>query len=211
MLIRLSLQRDKNAQSFRDSYFTERCGIIMLSLYMAMLDEPEDKAQFEYAYNKYRGKMLALAYSILGNYHDAEEAVSNAFFAIARNFGKVKERSPQERAAFYNVVTKNCCYDILRTHNRRKEIPLDDDTEVPDGSADVSDEAISDIGYNRVVEAIKSLPEHYAQVLYMQNITGLSTKEIANIIGDTDAGVRQRLVRARKKLREILEEQGITV
>lgn len=183
----------------------------MLSLYMTMLDEPEDKAQFEHAYNKYRGKMLALAYSILGNYHDAEEAVSSAFFAIARNFGKLKSRSPQERAAFYNVVTKHCSYDILRTQNRRNEIPLEDDSEIPDESSDVSDEVLSDIGYERVVEAIKSLPGHYAQVLYMQNIAGLSTKEIAKITGDTDDGVRQRLVRARKKLREILEEQGITV
>ena len=183
----------------------------MLSLYMAMLDEPEDKAEFEYAYNKYRGRMLALAYGITGNYHDAEEAVSSAFFCIARNFGKLKGRSPQERAAFYNVVTKNCSYDILRTQNRRKEIHLDDDLEIADGSSDVSDEVLSDIGYNRVVEAIKSLPEHYAQVLYMQNITGLSTKEIAKITGDTDESVRQRLVRARQKLRKILEEQGITV
>ena len=211
MLIRLLLQRDKNAQSFRDSDLLKGAAEFMLSLYMAMLDEPEDKAQFEYAYNKYRGKMLSLAYSILGNYHDAEEAVSSAFFAIARNFGKLKERSPQERAAFYNVVTKNCAYDILRTQKKRQEIPLDDDTEIPDASADVSDEALSDIGYNRVLEAIKSLPEHYAQVLYMQNVTGLSTKEIAKITGDTDEGIRQRLVRARKKLREMLAEQGITV
>lgn len=183
----------------------------MLSLYMAMLDEPEDKALFEDAYKKYRSKMLTVAYNILGNYHDAEEAVSNAFFAIARNFGRVKKRSPQERAAFYCVVTKNCSYDILRTQKRRNEIPLDDDTEIADEDSDVSDEALSDIGYNRIVEAIRSLPEHYAQVLYMQNITGLPTKEIAKILGETDAGVRKRLERARAKLREILEEQGITV
>ena len=211
MFIRLLLQRDKEAQSFRDSYFTERCGIIMLSLYMAMLDEPEEKAQFEYAYNKYKGKMLALAYGILGNYHDAEEAVSNAFFAIARNFGRLKGRLPQERAAFYNVVTKNCAYDLLRKQNRRKEIPIEDDTDIPDSNTDVSDEVLSDIGYNRVVEAIKSLPEHYAQVLYMQNVTGLPTKEIAGILGESDAAVRKRIERARTKLREILEAQGITV
>ena len=183
----------------------------MLSFYMAMLDEPEDKAQFEHAYNKYRGKMLALAYSITGNYHDAEEAVSNAFFAIARNFGKLKQRSAQERAAFYCVVAKNSAYDLMRAQSRRKEVPLDEDTEIPDENTDVSDEALSEIGYNRIVEAIKSLPEQYAQVLYMQNVVGLPTKEIARILGETDGGIRKKLERARAKLREILEEQGITI
>lgn len=183
----------------------------MLSMYMAMLDEPDDKATFEYAYNKYKGNMLAIAYRITGNYHDAEEAVSNAFFAIARNFRKVKERTPQERAAFYCVVAKNSANDLMRQKSRRNEIPLDEDTETEDKNTDVSDEALSDIGYERVIEAIKSLPEHYAQVLYMNCVTGLSTKEIAEIINDTDTGVRKRLERARAKLREILTEQGITV
>ena len=36
----------------------------MLSVCLAMLDEPEDKVLFEHIYNKYRGKMLAVAYII---------------------------------------------------------------------------------------------------------------------------------------------------
>ena len=178
---------------------------------MAMLDEPEDKVLFEDAYNRYKSRMIALAYKITGNYHDAEEAVSNAFFRIARHFDRVRNRSGQERAAYYCVITKNCAYDILRERNRRNEIPLDEDIEIPDGDSDVSDEVLSDYGYDRVVEAIRSLPEIYAQVLYLQNVTGLSIGEIADDLGITEALVRKRLERARVKLREILDEQGITV
>ena len=178
---------------------------------MAMLDEPEDKAQFEYAYNRYKAKMISLAYGITGNYHDAEEAVSNAFFKIAKNFEKLKKRTGQERAAYYCVITKNCAYDILREQNRRGEIPLDEDEEIPDVSSDVSDEVLSDYGYQRIVDAIRSLPEIYAQVLYMQNVTGLSIREIADDLGETEAVIRKRLERARAKLRIILDEQGITV
>ena len=181
----------------------------MLSVYMAMLDEPDDKALFEDAYNRYKSRMIALAYKITGNYHDAEEAVSSAFFRIARHFDKVRKRSAQERAAYYCVITKNCAYDILREQNRRNEIPLDDDIEMPDGDSDVSDEVLADYGYNRVVDAIRSLPEIYAQSLYLQNVTGLSISEIAEDLGITEAVVRKRLERARMKLREILDAQGI--
>ncbi|MBO6302106.1 MAG: RNA polymerase sigma factor [Ruminiclostridium sp.] len=183
----------------------------MLFLYMAMLDEPEDKALFEHAYTKYKGKMIALAYNITGNYHDAEEAVSNAFFKIAGNFEKLKKRTGQERAAYYCVVTKNCAYDILREKSRRGEIPIEDEYDIPDGSSDVSDEVLSEYSYRRVVEAIRSLPEIYAQALYLQNVTGLSVREIASDLGVTEAVVRKRLERARCKLRELLEEQGIEV
>lgn len=183
----------------------------MLAVYMAMLDEPEDKVEFERAYNKYRGKMLAVAYGIIGNYHDAEEAVSSAFFIIARNFAKLKKRSAQERAAYYGVVTKNCSYDILRKQNRRNEVPLDEDEEFIDRSSDVSDQVLYDFGYERVVDAIRSLPEIYAQALYMQNVTGLSIKEIALTVNETEETIRKRLERARRKLRAVLEEQGIKV
>lgn len=183
----------------------------MIAVYMAMLDEPEDKARFEDAYRKYRGKMLAMSYKIIGNYHDAEEAVSSAFFTIAKNFSKLKKRSPQERAAYYTVVTKNCSYDILRERSRRSEIPLDEDIEIEDTKTVVSDEVLGEYGYERVLEAIRSLPEIYAQALYLQNVTGLSMKEMADTLRESEATIRKRLERARAKLRMILEEQGITV
>ena len=183
----------------------------MLSIYMAMLDEPEDKVLFEQAYNRYKSRMISLAYSITGNYHDAEEAVSSAFLKIARHFDRIKKRSGQERAAYYCVVAKNCAYDILREQNRRNEIPLDEDIEIPDGSSDVSDEVLSEYGYNRVVDAIRTLPEIYAQALYLQNVTGLSIREIADDLGITEAVVRKRLERARVKLRAVLDEHGINV
>ena len=192
-------------------YFTERCGIIMLSFYMAMLDEPEDKALFEQAYDRYKGKMLSLAYRLTGSYHDAEEAVSSAFFKIAGNFGKIKKLEPRKRAAYYCVVVKNCAYDILRERSRHGELLIDEDEEIADGSSDVSDEVLGDYGYERIVEAIRSLPEIYAQVLYLQNVTGLSISEIASDLGQTEAVIRKRLERARQKLRETLVEQGIIV
>lgn len=178
---------------------------------MAMLDEPEDKVLFENAYERYKGKMLSLAYKITGNYHDAEEAVSTAFFKIAERFGKLKKLSGQERAAYYCVITKNCSYDILREQNRRNEIHLGEDEELADGSSDVSDEVLGGIGYDRIVDAIRSLPEIYSQVLYLQNVTGLSIREIAEDINETESVVRKRLERARVKLRALLEEQGISV
>ena len=185
----------------------------MLAFYMAMLDDPEDKLSFEELYNKYKDKMFSLAYGVTGNYHDAEEAVSQAFFSIAKNFRRIKEREPQQRRAYISVVTKNAALSVLRDRKRHGEqLFMDEDGEepdIPDEKTNVSDEVLSSYGYERIVEAIRDLPEKYAHALYLFNVTGLSVKEISSSLGESEATVKKRLQRAREKLKLSLEEIGI--
>lgn len=183
----------------------------MIALYLALLERPEENAAFEDIYNAYKGKMMAIAYNILGNHHDSEEAVSQAFFAVARNFRKISGKSIGEREAYLNIITKNAALDIYRQRNTRDALPIEDIEDMPDEKTDVSDEVLSDIGYNRVVEAIKALPELYSEALYLFNVTGLSVREISSSLGIAENVVKKRLQRAREKLRDILTEEGIAV
>lgn len=183
----------------------------MIGLYLAMLDEPDDNVDFNVIYNACKNKMFSMAYRIIGNHHDAEEAVSQAFFAVARNFSRIRGKSKQEQLAYINVATKNAAYDICRKNKAATEFVSEETDIIADGKTDVSDEVLSEIGYNRVLEAIKSLPERYAQVLYLQSVLELSTKDIARSINESEANVRKLLSRAKAKLRSILDEQGITI
>ena len=183
----------------------------MIALYLALLERPEENAAFEDIYNAYKGKMMAVAYNILGNYHDSEEAVSQAFFAAARNFRKISEKSVAEREAYLNIITKNAALDIYRQRNTRDALPIEDAEEIPDESANVSDEVLSIIGYNRVLEAIRALPELYSEALYLFNAMGMSVREIASSLGVGESVIKKRLQRGREKLRDILTEEGIRV
>ncbi|MCS7192324.1 MAG: sigma-70 family RNA polymerase sigma factor [Armatimonadetes bacterium] len=53
-------------------------------------------------------------------------------------------------------------------------------------------------------EAIQNLPESYRAVFLLRDVDGLSTKEVAEILGISEGNVKVRLLRARLKLREIL-------
>lgn len=57
--------------------------------------------------------------------------------------------------------------------------------------------------------AIDELDADYREPLVMQVLMGLSTKEIAEAMGLTQGAVLTRLFRARKKLRELLERDGV--
>lgn len=54
-------------------------------VYLQMIETPEEKEQFEVLYMEYRGLMYHIAYDILHNDQDAEDAVHNAFVKIAEH------------------------------------------------------------------------------------------------------------------------------
>ena len=61
----------------------------MLPIYMALIDDEEDKSDFENIVNKYERKLYREAFKILNSHELAEEAVWEAFYRIAENFKKV--------------------------------------------------------------------------------------------------------------------------
>ena len=62
----------------------------MINLYLSVIDTDDDKNQFEQLYIKYKDKMYSIAYGILHNIEDSEDAVHQAFLTIANNFEKIK-------------------------------------------------------------------------------------------------------------------------
>lgn len=178
----------------------------MLAFYMAMIDEPEEKADFESLYRTYKGRLFALAYRILGNHHDAEEAVSQAFFTVARSFSKVAPLGARDREAYLKIVTRNAAIDLYRREKRDASFPIEEMDDLGAVSEDVSDEVLSKINYDRVVGAIRALPERYAEPLYLFHVRELSVKEIAAALCEQEETIKKQLQRARKKLRLLLEE-----
>ena len=57
-------------------------------IYLQMIETPEEKSVFEQIYLEYRGLMYHVAYEILHNEQEAEDAVHQAFAKIAENIKK---------------------------------------------------------------------------------------------------------------------------
>ena len=183
----------------------------MLSICLGMLDTEEEKITFEELYHTYKGKMFSLANSILKNHHNAEEAVSNAFFTAAKNFRTLASLTAVQQGAYLKITVKNAAIDIYRKEKNQNTSPIEEIENFGDVSDDVSDEVLSEMNYNSVVEAIRSLPENYAEPLYLYHVHDMSIKNIAEHLYVSEETVKKRLQRARQKLRTILEEQGITL
>ena len=187
----------------------------MLALYLAYLDEAEDKILFEDIFYSYRKQMYTMAESILHNSNDSEDAVSAVFLRIARKNWDVV-RSIQSQTDLRNYLlkaTKNISLNMIK-FKKRDEISLNVVTEYNTKydkylSDDTFVEFISNnIEYDEVIEAMKSLNDIYRDALYYHFVMEMTIPETAKSLNCTVSTTKKQLVRGKKMLLCLLNIRG---
>lgn len=82
--------------------------------YMSLIDSPNDRVNFELVYQTYRNLMFFIAYKILNNPQDAEDAVHTAFIKIAENMSKIEVAVCPKTKAFVVTIVENTAIDLYR-------------------------------------------------------------------------------------------------
>lgn len=150
----------------------------MLALCFAMIDNVEDKNDFENLVNKYERRMYREAVGILGSHELAEEAVWSAFFRIAQNFKKIHNLPLYKMEAYLIITIRRASY---RAYNKEKKYfendSFEDSEYVPDvGVFDKYD--ISDLA-----NAIGQLEDKYKAVITYFYYYGHNASETADLMG----------------------------
>ena len=157
---------------------------------------PEDRPGFEALYLRYRSLLLRVARRALGASPLAEDAVEEAFLALAKSFEKWRAKPEEEVRRWLITVTRYRALAILREQNALGDAP---GAELPAPPEDDRTEL------ERLVDA---LPPRYAEVIRLRYLDGFSAREIARMLDMSPGAVRQRIARAKEKLRALLIENG---
>lgn len=173
----------------------------MLMLYLSMLETDEDKQNFEQLYIRYAQDMYAVAYNILKNKEDAEDAVHQSFLKIAENFRKISQIPCHEIKPYIVIISRNTAINIYNKNKKRAE----HSAVLPDETVDYVSSYPQD-EYYELVSAIKQLPQMYKDILFLYCLQEFSAKETAKMLDITVDTVRQRALRAKRMLKEILEK-----
>ena len=75
---------------------------MLLSLYLAVLDDQSKEEQFIDVYNTYKRLVYHTAYKIMGDSYLAEDVLQEVFLYVVKNFSKIHRRSEERR------VRKEC-------------------------------------------------------------------------------------------------------
>lgn len=168
-------------------------------VYLAVIDEPAQKTKFETVYHQYRGLMYYVAYRILNNPSDAEDAVHDAFVAIAKHIQNISDPVCPKTQSYVVTIVENKAIDLYRRKQRRGALPLEETEEL----------SVSPQEPMGLAECILKLPPNYRQVILLKYHQGFSCGEIAAMLGITLSAAQKLDQRAKEKLRQIAEKEGI--
>ena len=156
---------------------------------------------------QYSGTLYRVAFSVLRNPSDAEDAVQEAFLRVLRHrhsLGEVRDHRVWLIRIVWNVVL-----DRKRCAKTRPE--TDDVTELarvlPSNGLSAEQIAAAAQHHAQVLACVDKLPVKERQVLLLSAFEELSSVEIAGVLGITESSVRSRLFRARNLMAGMLEHK----
>jgi RNA polymerase sigma-70 factor (ECF subfamily) len=158
--------------------------------------------------------VYALSRRMLADPDEAADATQEVFVRVMRSV--IGFRGESSFGTWLHRVTVNVCLTMLRKRSRQRatgmtagSLPFglpDDESSLtsaepaPDEVAETHDLAA------RSEAALATLPEDARTVVVLRDIEGLSTKEVADLLGVTESVVKVRLHRAHAKLRAMISD-----
>jgi len=159
------------------------------------LSVAEREATFAGLVERHSRVMFRVAFSLLRNAQDAEDAVQEAFLKLYR--GEAWRRMEDEKAFLARTVWR-VALDRLP---KRSERPIEADEEFASGAASPETSAVRGAQSALLRRMIDALPEELRQVLVLSAIEELNSREIAEMIEVPEGTVRTRLMRAKEELK----------
>lgn len=146
---------------------------------------------------RYYAAMVAIANSIIGDKHLAEDAAQQAFAAAAVKLPEL--RNCDKFAAWLGVICRNAANDI----GRRQRVIFNNDnlSKLPakeNGSPDTT----------VIREAVSRLTPEAREVIYLRYYDGLTYQRISKVLGISEEAINGRLRRAKEKIAEHLKRSG---
>jgi RNA polymerase sigma-70 factor, ECF subfamily len=179
---------------------------LQLTLSEAILMAVPAEDELERAVREHAQVVFRIAYSVLRNHADAEDATQEVFMRAVRHRGELAEIV--DMRAWLAQITWRVTIDRKRSW---REVSLSNDVaDVPallqlrDSGAGAEQIAGDRQMLALVEQLVGALPRELREVTVLATVEELSTREMAHVLGVPEGTVRNRLFRARQILREKL-------
>ena len=132
---------------------------------------------------------------LTGNYQLSTDIMQESFTRYLESYDP-----HTQNASLLFTIARNAFWDYNRKkrHNKKIETAIEDTANNPEKLALVRE------SYRHVLSAMQTLDKDQRDILALTVSSDLSYREIANIMGISEANVKVKVHRARKRLKEIL-------
>jgi RNA polymerase sigma-70 factor, ECF subfamily len=143
---------------------------------------------------------------LLGNEHDAADAVHDAYVRAARS---AHTYAGGNARAWWLAIVRNCC--LAKLSSRQREVQVRDIDAASAAAAlprtadnDVEEQAAAAQSGARIAAHLRALPVEFRETLVLREIEDLSHREIADVLQVPIGTVMSRLARGRALLQRAL-------
>jgi RNA polymerase sigma-70 factor, ECF subfamily len=164
-------------------------------------------------YKTYYSIFIGISLRYTGDKEEAKDIVQEAFLKIFTNIEKYREEGSFEGWMKRIVINDTITYIKKKAKNRPSslsdyELDLLDKTQHP---FNIGEESQTNTVFSEeeLLEAIHSLPEELRIVFNLICIEEYSHKEVASFLRISEENSRARLMKARQKLKKILEAKTV--
>jgi len=147
-------------------------------------------------------QVLRTAFRILGNWADAEDVAQEVFLRLHKN--GLKFENEAAAGGWLYRVTVNLCVDRTRSARSAQEL-----TELASRDRSAETAVLLEEKKQRLMAALATLPAKERAAVVLREIEGLSTAEVAAVLGSTEGTIRSQISKALVKLRGILNREDV--
>lgn len=176
----------------------------MISAALAILETDEQRNELSEIYERNIKVFYSIAFSKLHNQHDAEDAIQEAFLAVARKPDLLFNIPASKRVSYINVIVRNISYKMW---NKKHKI-YDNETELDEAlneQLSAEDIVISECMCEQILKFIDALPEITKAAMYLKMHLGLKNSDIATALGISEEAAKKRVARAMQKIKQYVE------
>jgi RNA polymerase sigma factor (sigma-70 family) len=156
-----------------------------------------DERAFAAIFRRYHQDLYRFSLAIVGNPHDAQEALQNTMAKVLRALPG-EEREIELKPWLYRIA-HNESIDLLRRRRDTRELDVE---QVAPGYG-LAEDVMTRERLRQLLDDLRELPERQREVLVMRELSGLGFEEIGGALGTSGAVARQTLYEARQGLRQM--------
>lgn len=151
-------------------------------------------ADLENIVKEYQDGLFRMAFFRTGSLHDAQDIVQDVFVRLFD--GRHDLRGIQHLKSYLFRSVSNGCNDFSRRNRRRKFLPV----EYASAERTAEETAYME-EYERIKKLMAQIPPKQAEVIRLKTVTNMSFREIAEVLGLSEATAKSRFRYGIEKIR----------
>ena len=174
-----------------------------------------DQEAFARLVDATRTLVCSIALAILRDVEASRDVAQDVFLSAWRDLRKL--RNPASFLPWLRQMTRNRAHHVLRDRVRSRRVISDADVDdlmaaAADPRPGAGEILLADEEKRLLAEALEALSDDSREVVTLYDREGRSVRQVADLLGLREEAVKQRLTRARSRLRrEMLDRLGETL